>query len=98
VKKKSGTLHSLGLLNLVRCCSSAWDPPAISGETVPIIHHKPFRTEGRYGHESRAKPEGKEVNGMKSGKKEVLTKRARIREAKFWNMMRSAKTGRQCFS
>ncbi len=35
---------------------------------------------------------------MKSGKKEVLTKRARIREAKFWNMMRSAKTGRQCFS
>ncbi len=35
---------------------------------------------------------------MKSGKKAVLTKRARIREAKFWNMMRSAKTGRQCFS
>ncbi len=35
---------------------------------------------------------------MKSGKKVVLAKRARIREVKFWNLMKSAKTGRQCFS
>ena len=40
----------------------------------------------------------KEVNGMKNRKKNVLTKRARIREAAFWKMIRSAETGRQCFS
>ncbi len=41
---------------------------------------------------------GKGVNRVKNRKKNVLTKGARIREAAFWKMMRSADTGRQCFS
>ena len=40
----------------------------------------------------------KEVNQMRTKKKVRLNESARRREAKFWAMMRSADSGRQCFS
>jgi hypothetical protein len=35
---------------------------------------------------------------MRTKKKVMLTEKARRREAKFWALMRSAESGRQCFS
>jgi len=35
---------------------------------------------------------------MKTKKKVRLSEQARLREAKYWALMRSAESGRQCFS
>ena len=40
----------------------------------------------------------KEVTQMRTKKKVRLSEQARRREARFWALMRSADSGRQCFS
>lgn len=40
----------------------------------------------------------KEVKQMRTKKKVMLSEQAKRREAKFWALMRSAESGRQCFS